>query len=38
MEKQILKKYKTFKYLPKKEFEGWSECFVINCLDKIISD
>jgi hypothetical protein len=38
MEKQILKKYKTFKYFPKKEFEGWSECFVINCLGEIIID
>ena len=35
IEKELLKKYKNFKYLPKQKFEGWSECFLIETKNKI---
>lgn len=34
IEKRMIKKYKCCKIFPKLPFEGWSECFDINCLNK----
>ncbi len=37
LEKSLLKKLKLCKYLPNLPFEGWTECFNIVYLDKIIN-
>lgn len=37
MEKKYLKNYKHFKYFPKLDFEGWSECFDIKCINDILN-
>jgi len=35
LEKEYLKKYKTFKYYPKLSFEGKTECFTTKILTLI---